>query len=92
MEGIKTFSRGLTNASGLRVGQGYGQLNTGLLAGKTFPCFEGYPYKPTCGLAHGQRRWASPQAVVPAGCGLPKKRLTGVDSKNRVINTRFDIG
>jgi len=25
-----------------------------LLTGKTFPCFEGYPYKPTCGLAHGQ--------------------------------------
>lgn len=54
VRGLKTSCRELNNASGLRVGQGSGQLNIRTsLAGKDLPCFEDTPYKPTCGLAHG---------------------------------------
>jgi hypothetical protein len=55
VEGLKSFSRTLTNASGLRVGQGSGQLNMKATThGQGFTLFWGYPYKVAGRLAHGQ--------------------------------------
>jgi hypothetical protein len=64
-----------------RLGQGSGQLNIGLLlTGKDCLVLRNVSDKPTPYTI---------RAVVPASCGLPKKRLAGVESKNKVIIARF---
>jgi hypothetical protein len=46
VEGVKSFSRTLTNASGVRVRQGSGQLNIKATThGQGLPCFENTPTK-----------------------------------------------
>ena len=53
MEGLKSFSRVLTDASVSQVGQGSGQLNRNATThGQGLPCFEDTPTVAS-GLAHG---------------------------------------
>ena len=83
MRGLKTSCRELNNASGLRVGQGSGQLNirTSGRADVTFR-FALVHIKPSCGNTSDS---ASELRAT-------EKTFDGVKSKNKAIIARFDIG
>ena len=55
VEGVKSFTRVLTDASGVRVRQGSGQLNIKATThGQGLPLALGIPLQVASGLAHGQ--------------------------------------
>jgi len=91
VRGLKSSSRVLTNASELRVRQGSGQLNTGLLlTGKVYLAL-GIPLQSgwwtgsrASGLVHTINSASELRAI--------DKHLAGVEDKSKVIIARFDIG
>jgi len=93
VEGVKSFSRTLTNASGVRVRQGSGQLNMKATThGQRFPLLWGIPLQSGWwtssqaqgGLVHNINSASELRAI--------DKHLAGVEDKNKAITARFDIG
>jgi len=91
VEGVKSFSRVLVNASVSQIGQGSGQQNNRLLLTGKVHLALGIPLQVASGLAHGQNGLV--HAINSASeLRAIYKHTGGVENKNKVVIARFDVG